>query len=476
MFQPINYIRRTIKFPDPIEQAQVVFSTRPEDMRKAYEANESFLQSCSDYKNEMNGIDLSNQRLFQSITNMTPALMENKEDIMKVLTGLKMMSEQGVIKDILNLAKPMLIELIKVYKDDPDLQELLNFLTKQQPHEKVVDTWKGISRSEIDKFFADADLKEPPLFELTVHADYWFMGVGKELDSKSFFRPLAPTETEYITAIEAVNELNQSKQFKLTLPFCKVLIFNIVTDVTEVIEDYLELFNHCYGEKVLGIINQFKSGQVVGFPHTKDKYMIEENKLSAANMINNWITKSIKFREWIAPRYLLNIEDVKIFLDSIDTTEDHSNDLETPRMELRSDTRRKIALEESSFRTPTSTDNTKIKLSPEGKKVLDEHMKRGKTKKTAKDEIMKLVKKYPDDYGYLVKKGEGMKIKKIIVPPNKLSRLERVKVILGAIDADSTADYLDEYTVIVDSLLQDKMITNDQHKFLIKKYFDIINE
>jgi len=47
---------------------------------------------------------------------------------------------------------------------------------------------------------------------------------------------------------------------------------------------------------------------------------------------------------------------------------------------------------------------------------------------------------------------------------------------LGALEADSTANYLEEYTAIVDSMLNDKIITGDQHKFLIKKYYYLVNE
>ena len=65
---PRSWKRSKVTFPDPVAQAQVMFSNTPADMIKAYDANQSFLQSCADYKNMMSGIDTSNRRLFQTVT------------------------------------------------------------------------------------------------------------------------------------------------------------------------------------------------------------------------------------------------------------------------------------------------------------------------------------------------------------------------------------------------------------------------
>ena len=236
------------------------------------------------------------------------------------------------------------------------------------------------------------------------------------------------------------------------------------------------MYNHTVKDKVDNVFSQFKSGQVSDHMIT-DEFTIEENKRVAAEQITRWAKQSMKFREWIATLQPGDIiSDAKKFLEDIEEDEvDTLHSLQptastlfsaTPsRMSLRSDTRRKEELDQSTFKTPQNVSSIpKVKLSPDGKQFLKDAMKLypNKTKQELKQEVINMAndKTLDTDYSYFIKDGKGIKAPKvIIIPPTKLARFDRIKVILGAIEADSSADYLDEYSAIVDNLLTGKMIT-----------------
>jgi hypothetical protein len=462
-----------------------MFTDRPEDMRRAYSSNQSFLESCSDYKNMMSGADYSNQRLFQTVTDK---LTETDFRNMLPITGNVEEDDKRMkkLKSLLEKVGGPAIEQARAALSNSIMDTVKPELTNLQ---KQIDQVRGnpiqVSNHEIDKVFGRADLGEIPLFEVTFDGyEDGKMGVFEEEDSKSYFK-LLPLGADYKGAIGAVNELNVEKSYILTDEFCKVLVSNIVTENKALRDDYLEIIQHTIGNKIADVVNRYHTGIEPGSKRG-DEHMVKAVKLDAAKQLQEWLTKSIKFREWIAPTYALDAAEVKKFIESAESESTESTEPaksaedtvvmttpSTPRMKLRSDTRKQ---EGSEFATPVQPKPVKsgksdIGLSPEGKKELAEAMRSntGKSKQQIKAEIIARAKADPENFGdYIVKKGG--QIKTIVVPPSKLARFDRIKVILGAITADSTADYLEEYTAIVDSLLKDKMVTTDQHKFLIKKY------
>jgi hypothetical protein len=494
---PSSWKRKVVKFPDPVEQAQVVFATRPEDMRRTYDAKQSFLQSCSDYKNMMSGVDFSNQKLFQTVTDK---LTETDIKNMLPWTGNEVEDKKRMDKLQL-LFKDAGSPALKYFLGTPEVKALVD-QAKTGLDNRILDTYSAldagltslqnqfdqavgkpvqIPMDFISRKFARADLKELPLFEIVMDpagADKGIMGVFIDLESRSYFE-LLPRNENYKSSVRAINEKAEGKDYPLTEEFCEVLTENKTTNNTLIKGNYLEIVNHTIGEKLGNIIIQLQTGQEVGYPKSNDEDMIMELKLQAARLIDEWATKSVKFREWIVPLYPGDIIKEAEKLLALAKEEDSQPPPvkqipETPRV-LRSDSRRKKELEESVFRTPARmpapTVKSEFSLSPEGKTLLAEYMKKGTNKKQAREEIKKMAKNDPENFGDLVIK-KGGKIKTILVPPSKIARFERIKVILGALEADSTADYLEEYTAIVDSLLSDKTINKDQHKFLIQKYLD----
>lgn len=484
---PRSWRRKRVKFPDPVAQAQVMFTDRPEDMMRAYSSNQSFLESSADYKNMMSGADYSNQRLFQTVTNK---LTETDFRNMLPITGNVEEDEKRMKKLALLLEKVggPAIEQVKAALSNSIMDTVKPELTNLQ---KQVDQVTGkpvqISNDLIDEVFGKSDQREVPLFEVTFDGyEYGKMGIFTELGSTSYLK-LLPQDADYKSAISAVNELNVEKSFMLTDKFCEVLASDMITDNTALRDNYLAIIHHTIGDKLGDAINRYRTGIEPG-SHTGDKHMVKAVKLDAAKQLQEWLTKSIKFRKWIAPLHLVNAVEVEELIKSAESesveaakSTEAAKPAEqpvvmttpsTPRMQLRSDTRKQ---EGSEFATPKPGKPDKpgksdYGLSPEGKKELAEIMKAtGKSKQQIKAEIIAKARADPENLGdFIVKKGG--QVKTIVVPPSKLARFDRIKVILGAITADSTADYLEEYTAIVDSLLKDEMITKDQHKFLIKKY------
>ncbi len=137
---------KTITFPDPVAQAQIVFSGTPDERVQAYDAKQSFLQSSCDNKNMLSGIDFGNQRLFQSVTDTMrksslPAIMNNmvnnQADMKQFLSSIKLMSEQPEFTEIMYKAIPMLLDIIKKVKNEPELKTIVDTLANRlsQPNQ-----------------------------------------------------------------------------------------------------------------------------------------------------------------------------------------------------------------------------------------------------------------------------------------------------------------------------------------------------
>jgi hypothetical protein len=448
-----------VTFPDPIQEAQVLFRTKPSDLMETHNAKETFLQSIADYKNMRSGIDYMNHANESSLKNILPFSGNEIED-KKRMDKLKDLFKN--VTDSQQLG-PALIQFLQtpevkalIDKTKSGLQEAMD--TKiNDALQTFIGTPVRVPMSALIDKFKTADLGELPLFEISMDPagpEKGLLGIFKELDSKSYFELLPVNDSEFKTSLNVVNDRQQHLEIPLTIEFCDLMTGNKITDNESAKNKFYDLYNHTIKEKVDNIFSQFKSGQAEGYPNITDKYAMEEYKIQAAEKITEWAKKSIKFRVWIAELQSGDIvSDATKFLQNIEA-------METPRRNLRSDTKKE-----------------KIKLSPEGKKTLSDAITRNpnKTRKQVKQELINMATEDESKFGYLIiKQGEGI-IKTVVIPPSKLARLDRVKVILGNIEADNTADYLDEYSAIADALLKDKMITKDQHNFLVNKYTTLLN-
>lgn len=513
-------VYKSVKFPNPVKEAQKTSPTKPSDMIRAHQAKQNLLQSFAINKNMQNGIDMSNQRFFKPVTSkltdsdnklldkltdsdnkllnkltdselrnlltFTDDEQKNKEKVNK-LVELFQDNFNPAIKYLLNV--PAVQELLK--KTGTQVDEMLDNkvslvkaelekdLSKLKPN---TDSWKPlkIPKTEVLKWFIDYKPDDLPPFELCMDPEYiteGILGVFKELNSKSYFK-LLPENAEYFTSIEVVNDNNERLEYPLEKEFIFMLVENKIVDNKELKENYLHIVNHTIGNKLGSVIDQFNSGKKVGFPiyDYEDEATIkakkENNKIEAAEQLQNWANKSVKFKEWIAPLHGVNlVKNVNKFLKDVN----EEPDLENSSVEG-SENKPLVLVTPAHQYNLRSQSASKVKLSPEGKTLLKDYMKdKSKDKKTLKNEIKQMAADDPAAYGYLIE-GKSLEIKTLIIPPNKTDRFERIKVILGALEADSTADYLEEYSAIVDALLSDKMITKDQHLFLAKKYFEIVNE
>jgi len=499
---------RKITFPDPIQEAQVMFRTKPEDMLAAHSANENFLQSISDYKNMITGVDMSNQNLFKSINNkLTDTSLFSGN---KIVDKRKLDKLKDLFKNVTDSSFSQMGPALLQFLQTPEVKALIDqaktgleqsvdnrIMNAIDPLQTQLNNAVGIPieipmNYLIDKF-KTADLKgDFSPFEITMDPAgpvKGLMKVFEELDCKSYFQLLPIDETAYKSSINAVNERQQEMQIPLTKEFCEVITKDEITHNNIIKNYYLDLYKHTIKDKVDDVFSQFKSGQVSDHMIT-DEYAIEENKRVAAEQITRWAKESMKFREWIAKlqpgdiisdakKFLEDIEEDEV--DTLHSLQPTASTLTPSRMSLRSDTRRKEELDQSTFKTPQNVSSIpKVKLSPKGKEFLTDAMKLypNKTKQELKQEVINMAndKTSDTDYSYFIKDGKGIKVPKVkvvVIPPTKLARFDRIKVILGAIEADSSADYLDEYSAIVDSLLTDKMITKDIHKNLVHKYTEL---
>jgi hypothetical protein len=236
----------------------------------------------------------------------------------------------------------------------------------------------------------------------------------------------------------------------------------------------------------------------------------------AAKQVIGWAEKSQKFTEWIAPKYEIKINKATEIVRRIETgpepgatesTEKPATEPVAPRAGTRHrrppvpyspseadaeqrfkqaaarghiETKRKQV--DPSFQTPvntpskTDTVSDVYKLTPEGKilrkEYIDKALREGKpipSKALLKQQIIQQSLENPVDFGEnIVKKGSG--VKSVIIPPKTEDRVRRLKVILGSKAAGNSADMLEEFTALLDSLLNDSKINKQLYSRVLSKY------
>ena len=116
-------------------------------------------------------------------------------------------------------------------------------------------------------------------------------------------------------------------------------------------------------------------------------------------------------------------------------------------------------------------------LTPEGKllrqRLIEADIKQGKpapSKAVVKRELIKLAQDDPQFAENIKKKGTGVQIKRIIIPPNTDDRIKRIEVILGCKTAGNSANMLEELTAILDTLLKDGKIDKQKYLYITSRY------
>ena len=276
---------RKITFPDPIQEAQVMFRTKPEDMLAAHSANENFLQSISDYRNMITSVDMSNQNLFKSINdnlmntglnNMLPfsgneienrKRMDKLKDLFKNVTDSSFSQMGPALLQFLQTPEvKALIDQAKTGIDNRIMAATNPRLESLQDQLNTIPKPLGITTSYIAEKYMKTDLKNLPLFEISMDSEFsdnGLMKVFKELDCNSYFELSSSSgDTEYRDILSAVNEKQESKHYQLTPEFWNILTENKVTNKDDIRSNYLHILEHTVGDKLYKVINQFKDGQV----------------------------------------------------------------------------------------------------------------------------------------------------------------------------------------------------------------------
>jgi len=132
-----------------------------------------------------------------------------------------------------------------------------------------------------------------------------------------------------------------------------------------------------------------------------------------------WYSSSKKFRDWIAPQYMINMDKVKTFIDKIDSESDSESD--------------------SGSEAASQNEEQERKITEESEKP----------------------------FGAVTKKrGEGI-YKYIVISPNVKDRMNRIKVLLGSRNAGNNVG-IEEFTTILDSLLKDNKINKVRYQSFMK--------
>ena len=95
--RPVNvYVKKNIKWADPIDLAQQVFAYKPEEYKRAADAQNSFLQSIADTENLRRGIDTANQQYFKPVTS---TMKDSSSNMMNILLDIKSTSISDILGD-----------------------------------------------------------------------------------------------------------------------------------------------------------------------------------------------------------------------------------------------------------------------------------------------------------------------------------------------------------------------------------------
>ena len=309
-----------------------------------------------------------------------------------------------------------------------------------------------INRDEVATYFAHKDLSTDPLFDLFVDGDQLGgMLVFKELglENQIYFMLLPEHKNEY-NMIRCVNATDRDRVVHdqwLSRELIELLTQNIVMDEPKEIKvQYMELINFAIGHELNQLYDSFTKGVNDNFPNA-DESMKEEIKIEAAKRILDWSNRSVKFREWIAPAYDIDIEEAGNFVDQMEAEEEKP---ETPA----------FSSEQRARKPPDA-------FSPGKEDEREKELKAAATKSKLPVPVAPTRKQESNPSSS--KSGDGIaKVKVIVIAPDAEDRFKRLHVILGSREAGNNANTLDEYTSILDSLLKDGKIDKKGYKKFLK--------
>jgi len=191
----------------------------------------------------------------------------------------------------------------------------------------------------------------------------------------------------------------------LTVDLAKVLLENITID--SVRAEYMEIFNFLIGSELYQAYDDFIHG----------------SNPNNAELFHKWDILSVKFKNWIAPHYKIDMNKVQKYMDEITN--------EVTRNEEQED---KITAEtEKQFGSVT-----KRHMPTQGKGIHSKHSKY------------------------------------IVISPHVKDRMNKIKVLLGSRRSGNNVG-LEEYTAILDSLLKDNRIDKVRYQSFMKIWKQINN-
>lgn len=404
------------------------------DQVKAYESTRQLQQSIADKINQKAGF------------------FNQMSDIFKPLS-------QTLTSNTTTTNNSLLSELGKLVKSDIHLEEVktpsIKTETSSLPLHITQDTKLKLS-IEATKSYADAIVNNPDSI-------FGFCFTGVDLDPTNLKLKIEAGEKP--TFRFGLSELFKERNLQYTSYVIGVIVskddvFNMKASKGDksLVYDFswVELqnfFNLCTQNI---IVDELKTKYItlLEFCVSSELEHLEQLAPSMDELLAEFTANSVKFKEWVLP----NLQIIRR-----STRDRKQTDFYTPSKPV------------DSFKTPETSpisDDEDYTLSPEGKKVLEEHLKNNpdQSKKVVKKELIAIGKE--KDPTLIMakapkKKGKGLRNKSVVIFKNKDDkRYNRLKVLLGSKKVGNT-NCVTEYKSILDTLLKDNTIDKNKYQKLI---------